>query len=202
MVSPRDSVDLVARAIAESGDLPDNMGVVLEEADLENEHSDVDLPTLEIQIAGVDNVVLNNSDFAGYVTDDNGNRTGRVYRSEYEMEIDVSIWTNTGGGYSPDELGEKLREALYPYSSYGEQRRFRDENGNCIDDVTYFRLLSGDRVDELLRTPNARVWQQTLELWAFEEFKTTEEYITSVEYPEAEQFNDDDDDGIIEYQHT
>lgn len=198
MVSPKDSLQAVARAVAESGELPNDMGVVMQEADPQSENADIDLPALEFRIDSMDNVIVHNTDFVGYSTDSNGNHIGRLYESEYEMTILIDIWTTPNDGYDPDELGERLRNALYPYSSYGPDESFLDEESAPIDDITYFTLDSGERTDDLLRTPSVRKWSQEVDLWAYEEFNTEEDYIVSVDYPTASELNDADEDGVIE----
>jgi hypothetical protein len=196
MVSPSESQEIVARTVARSGMLPDEMSVLLHEADESSEDADVDLPLLEIEINGVDDVVVNNSDFVGFKTDGDGNHIGRVYFSEYEMELDVQIWTTPNGGYDPDELGERLRKALYPYSSYGPNKDFVTAEGEVENQITYFKLGEGDRVDDLLQSPTIRRWTQEVELWACEEFQTDEEYISNVVYPSDGDFTESDDGTI------
>ena len=186
MVSPRDAMETVARAVAQSGKLPSEMSLLLQEADAGADDADVDLPLLEVTPVEVDNVVVHNTDLVGYITDTNGNRTGRIYYSEYEMSISFDIWTTKNDGYDPDDLGENLREALYPYSSYGPQQPFLDDEQNPIDQITYFRLDTGERTDDLLQTLTVRRWTQEVELWGCEEFRTDEDYITAVNYPEVD----------------
>lgn len=198
MVSPRNAMESVAKAVANSDKLPAEMGVTLREADMDSDDADVDMPLLEIQPVEVDNVVVHNTDFVGYVTDNAGNHVGRVYHSEYEMTISLDIWTIADSEYDPDSLGRRLREALYPYASHGPQNDFVDENGNPLDDITYFRLDTGERADDLIQTPTVRRWSQQVELWGYEEFSTEEDYITEVSYPDWHDLNDDDNDGMIE----
>jgi hypothetical protein len=197
MTRPKESLNAVARAVANSGELPDNMSVLLQEADFDSD-ADISLPLLEIQIEQVDNVIVHNTDLVGYITDSNGNRTGRIYYSEYEMTLSLDIWTTPEDAYDVDELGSKLRDALYPYSSYGVGQSFLDDEQNPIDQITYFRLGTGQRIDDLLRTPSVRKWSQEVELWGCEEFRTDEDYIIDVNYPENGDFNDDDTDLVIE----
>jgi len=175
MVSPRDSMEIVARSVANSGLLPSEMSLLLHEADMSYEDADVDLPLLEVLPADVEHVVVHNSDLVGYVTNDEGGRVGRIYESEYEMTIEINIWTSSDDGYDPDELGEQLRQALYKYSSYGPQKPFLDEYGEPINQITYFHLGDGGRSDDLIRTPTVRQWSQEVELWGCEEFRTTDE---------------------------
>lgn len=189
MTSPRDAMETVAKTVARSGNLPSEMSLLLQEADAANDDADVDLPLLEIRPVEVEHVVVNNTDLVGFVTDDSGNRTGRIYLSEYEMTIQLDIWTTKNDGYDPDDLGEKLREALYPHSSYGPQQQFVDEDNNPIDQITYFRLDTGERVDDLIQTPTVRRWSQEVELWGCEEFRTDEDYIATVSYPSGGDFN-------------
>jgi len=193
MVSPRSSIEAITKAIADSGKLPSELSVLLQEADQTYEDADVDLPLLEIQITEVDNVSVENTDFVGWTTDEYGNQTGRIYYSEYEMTLQLALWTTKDDGYDPDDLGEKLREALYPYSSYGPQESFKDDQDNSIDQIFYFRLDNGERTDDLIQTPTVRRWTQEVELWASEEFRTTEDYIVSVDFPTDENLSGSDE---------
>lgn len=189
MVSPRDAMEAVATAVAKSGELPAELNLLLQEADQSNDDASVELPVMEVQPIEVDNVVVNNTDLVGYTTDDEGNRTGRVYFSDYEMTIQIQLWTTKGDGYDPDDLGERLRSALYPHSSYGPQEPFLDDNDDPIDEITYFRLLTGERTDDILQTPTVRRWSQEIALWGCETFSTNEDYIVDVDYPDPEVDN-------------
>lgn len=185
MVSPSDAMYSVALAIDSSGIMPDGMSYLLHEADLQNDDADVDLPLIEITPVEADNVHPSNTDLVGYTTDDDGNRTGRVYHSEYQLTAEVNIWTGANGQYDVDELGDALRKALYPHSSYGPQEPFIDEDG---DEVGIFRFVveSGERDDNVIRTPTVRRWRQEVELWAYEDFKTTEDYVVDVIPPSGD----------------
>jgi len=198
MVAPRTTMETIATAVAKSGKLPSEMSLLLQEADAASDDADVDLPLLEVTPVEVDHVVVNNTDLVGYVTDDDGNRTGRIYYSEYEMTVQLDIWTTKNDGYDPDDLGARLRRALYPYSSYGPQQEFVDDDNNPIDQITYFRLGSGERTDDLIQTPTVRRWSQEVEVWGCEEFRTDEDYIASVSYPSDQDYADGDGDGTVD----
>lgn len=198
MVSPRDSLDAVVRAIANSGELPSEMSVITHEADQDHQDADVSLPLLEVQLLEADDVVVSNTDLVGWITDGNGNRIGRRYFSEYEMTLQLDLWTSADDDYDPDDLGEKLRSALYPYSSYGPADPFLDESQSPIDAISYFDIGTGERVDDLLQTPTVRRWSQDVELWAHEEFRTDEDYIVAVNYPQDGDFVDSSDPGTID----
>lgn len=188
----------VARGIADAGVLPDDMGLVLHEADLESEDANVAMPTLEIQLTNNDRVHLHNTDLVGWTTDVDGNKAGRVYHAEYELTLEINIWTAAGGDHDANELGNKLRNALYQYASHGPGQKFTYDDGERIDDIFRFEISTGARADDLIQTPTVRRWRQEVELWAYEEFTTTEDYIVDVNYPSSGDFNDDDDDGVID----
>lgn len=191
-------MEAVAQNVARSGELPSEMSLLLHEADQTASDADVEMPLLEIQPVEVEHVILNNDDFVGYATDNNDNQIGRIYLSDFEMGISLDIWTSVDDQYDPDDLGERLRSALYPHSSYGPQKPFLDEDKTPIDQITHFRLDTGERVDDLLQTPTVRRWSQEVELWGYEEFRTDEEYIVSVDFPASGDLNDTDSDGVIE----
>lgn len=194
MVAPSDAMNYVAKAIAESDEMPAEAGLTLHEADMESDDADVDMPLIEIQPSEVEHVTVSNTDFVSFIEDDNGNSIGRVYLSEFEMTIQIDIWTSRDDGYDPDDLGHRLRRSLYPYSDYGPGRPFLDEEGDVVDDITYFRILSGERTDDLITTPTVRRWSHEVELWGYEGFRTTEDYILDVSYPSNGDLSDDQDD--------
>lgn len=183
MVSPKESIDAVSRAVANSGELPAEMTLLKREADARSDDADVNLPTMEVQISSIDDVNISNTDFVDFVTDDSGNEVGRIFLSEYELTIDIDLWTIEKTSYDPDDLGRRLKKALYPYSSYGPSEDFTDSDGNKIEQITYFRLGDAERADDLVQDPTVRKWSQTVELWAYESFRTTKDYIVSVDYP-------------------
>lgn len=185
MVAPKDALQLLGAAISNEDKLPNDMGVVFHEADTDNDDADVDMPLIEFQIIETSRPQLVNTDFVGYTTDNDGNEVGRIYASDYELSIEISIWTFDKGGYDPDDLGAKLREALYPYTSHGP--------GIALDDDIYYVVINGgSRDDNLLQTPTVRRWTQEIELWAHEQFKTDEDYIIDVTFPDPDGLTSDD----------
>lgn len=185
MTSPSETLYAIGRAVDESGLMSDNVSYLFHEADTENDDANVDLPLIEIQPVETDHVNPSNTDFVDYVTDDQGRQIGRVYHAEYQMTAQIDIWTAADGRYDVDELGDTLREALYPYSSYGPQQPFTDENGNQ-EQIFRFVMDSGERDDDVIQTPTLRRWSQQVEVWAFEDFKTTEDYLVGVNPPDPE----------------
>lgn len=193
MVAPADSMKTVARAIANSGNLPSDMSLLLHEADADNQDADVDIPLLEIELVDSERVHPNNTDLVGWKVDDDDNRIGRIYHSEYELTLEIDVWTAANDDYDANEMGKAVRNALYPYSSYGPQQSFTDENGQPIDEIFRFVISDGTRSDDLIQTPTVRRWRQEVELWAYEEFETTEDYIVNIDYPSSGDLSDDGD---------
>lgn len=174
MVSPDNAVQKLAKAVSDENQLPNEMSVVFHEADTENDDADVSMPLLEIQIIETARPQLSNDDLVGHKLDDDGNRVARVYESNYQLTTRMKIWTAAQSGNDPNELGEALRRALYPYSSHGP--------GLSIDDgIFYIVINEGSRDDDLLQTPTVRRWSQEVELWGVEEFRTDEDPILDVE---------------------
>lgn len=198
MVAPKDAMNAIAKAIADSGELPSSMGLLLQEADASLEDANTDVPLLEIQPVTVDHVAISNTDFVGFVTDEYGNHAGRVYSSEYEMVVQIDIWTIEQDGHDVDELGQSLRRSLYPYSDYGPGEDFVTPDGDPIEDIHYFKILSGERTDDLVTSPTVRKWSHEVELWGQEQFVTSEDYIMDVDYPSADELESTDEEVIIE----
>lgn len=184
MVSPKDSLEAVERAVKRSDKLPDQTSYLLEEVDAEGSDADVSLPVVEMELIASERVRPNNSDLVGYKTDASGNRIGRVYHSQYEMSVEINIWTAEGGSHDPDDLGERLREALYMHSTNGPARPFRDVNERPIDSIIRFQLGDGERADELVQSPTLRRWRQEIELWGHDEFTTSDDTILEVDFPQ------------------
>ena len=177
MVAPNDAVHELIERIAEQGYLPDEMSVIFHEADEDNDDSDEDLPLLEVQIDSTDRPQLTNNDLVGHKVDDSGNRIARVYESTYELTLELNIWTAGKTNNDPNEFGNDLRRALYPFSSHGP--------GLSIDDDIYYIVIGdGAREDDIIQTPTVRKWQQEVELWAVERFSTDEEPIEEIDFPE------------------
>lgn len=184
MVSPSDAMLGLGLALNRSDKIPDEMSYLLHEADLQNDDANVDLPMIEITPVDVDHVHPSNSDFVDFTTNDEGSQTGRVYHTEYQMEVEIDIWTASDGGYDVDELGDALREALYPHSSFGPQEPFLDEDGKEMQ-IFRFSIESGERQDDIIQTPTVRRWRQEVEIWAFDEFQTTHDPVDGVSPPSS-----------------
>lgn len=181
MVTPSEVLSAIERSLQSNSSVPDELSYLLHEADSSSSDADVTLPLVEIQITNNDRVHLLNTEFAGYKTDDNGNQTGYVYHSEYELLLQIDVWTASGGDHEVNNLGDIVRNALYTHSSFGPQQPFADENGDDIDEIFRFSMEEETRADDLISTPTIRRWRIDAEVWAYEQFTTDEDYIVSID---------------------
>jgi hypothetical protein len=196
MVTPKECVDAIARALGTADELPPELSVLIQEADIDQDDADVDLPLLEMQIIDADFTEVHNTDRVGFLTDDEGNKVGKVFDSEYELTVQLSLWVTHKDEYDVDKLGADLRRALYPYSSYGPDQQFWDEMGAPIERISHFELGVGERADEFIQTPTVRKWDQLVELSAAETFRTNEDYIVNVDSPESDELTDNGEGAI------
>jgi len=181
-------------ALQDSSELPARTTYIVQEVDHDGLEAGAKIPVIQITPVSSARITDFNTDLSGYVTDDNGNQIGRVYHAEYTMTIQIDILTVDNRSQDDEWIGpmsDALRNALYQYDSAGPSRQLAES-------VWRFTVDEGERIDDLTMNPTLRRWRQDVTLWAYEEFETTEDYIVSVDYPTDDDFNDSDDDGVIE----
>lgn len=176
MARPDEVLQSVKHAIDTSGRLPDVTSYATFEMDTDGGQSDVRPPVVELTVNGVIRNNPNNTDLHHYATDSNGNQIGYVFRAQFDMEIVIDVWTAEGDGYSPDEIGREIRNALYQYDDKQLGKNLPDPNGGIMKDVTHFNLGNGSVENDLTMTPALRRWRQTADVWFHEEIDTSEEY--------------------------
>lgn len=182
MASPETLKESLAEALRSSELLPDGT-YVTEEVDTQGLHSNIRLPLYEVTI--VSSIWLNphNTDFVDYVEDEEGNEVGRIYDSEYQMTLQVDIWTAAGSQHDVSVISDNLRRVLYQYESSGPERRLPHPEGGEVSDVWRFAVTDGGRNDDLSMSPSLRRWTQDIEVWSFERFNTAESTISDVVLP-------------------
>lgn len=183
MATPKELISAVKRALEDSGRYENDMRYLVQEADTEGSDADTKLPATVIQTMSDVRLDPFNTDQVGVLTDDNGNHVGRVYHSRYRLDLQLDIWVAQDSSYDVDDLGDKMRNVLYNYDSAGPGAYLEDDQGQPIEEVWRVRLGDGERADNLSMTPSLRRWRQEITLWANEEFNTTEDYITTINYP-------------------
>jgi hypothetical protein len=183
MATPTEIVEEIVTALEDSEAMPDGVSYLQQTYDGENLDANVPIPVVQLSIPAATSITEFNSDSVGFVKDDEGNNIGRIYHSEYELTVQADI-------ISVDELSdpekriesliESLRTALYEYDSSGPAEELHE-------DIWKFELGTGERSDEINKTPTVRRWVQDIECWSYEEFRTTEDTITGVVLPEDDE---------------
>ncbi|AGM11346.1 hypothetical protein M199_gp016 [Halogranum tailed virus 1] len=183
MATPTEILYHVRDALKASGELPSSTSYIVQEHDGGGIEGNLKLPV--VQITPVTSVNLNefNTDLSGYVTDENGNEVGRIYHAEYQMTVQIDVITvdrRTSEDEQIEQLSTNLRNALYWYDSAGPSRQLAES-------VWKFSVEDGERVDDTTTTPTMRRWRQDVDLWTYEEFDTTEDYIVNVNLPNEDE---------------
>lgn len=176
MARPKDLIAIVVDALRDSGNLPSSMNYVGYEPNIDTDA--IKLPLLEVDVVSEARIDSSNTDVQGYIEDDAGNRVGRVFHALYNLTLEVNVWTAQGSKHDPKDLGDTVYATLYKYDDAGP-------GDDLSDDVWRVRLGDGETDDDFTTSPTLRRWSQQLDLWAFEEFTTDEDYITGVDYPDA-----------------
>lgn len=190
MTNARDAMQSITTAIEQSRRLPTSTTYTTYEIDEDGAQADLRPPIVEVTPASTARTEVNNTDFCGYATDDNGNQIGYIYRSTFEMSVQIDIWTVEGGRYDPYDMGSKLRSALYQYDDrqLGDPLPDPESPSQPYDAIDHFSLDGGETRNDLSMTPALRRWRQTAEVWYHDEINTAEEYgesdfISNVVYP-------------------
>ena len=186
MADPEELKEALAEALRESDAIPDGT-YLTEEADAQGNHSNLRLPLYEITVASSTWLDEHNTDFIGFVEDEDENEVGRIYDSEYQMTLQVEIWTAAGSRHDIGEISSGLRRALYPYESSGLDQPLPHPDGGEVTDVWRFSVGDGGRNDDLTMSPSLRRWTQDVEVWSFERFNTSEPTIEEVVLREVEE---------------
>jgi hypothetical protein len=132
------------------------------------------------------------SDRVGYTTDADDNRTGRVFRTGWELEVAVTIYVSAGNSeFDPTQLGYDLETALLPYDSKQLGQNLPDGDGGTVPDVTRFRVGEGHREDDLDEQLSRR-WKQVLHVDFHDTVTTSDPTITTVESPQSDEVTTDD----------
>lgn len=184
MTRPQRVLESVKHALKESGNLPDSTSYATFEIDNDGGQANVRPPAIEITVPDVTRDESFNTDFVGYVTDDQDNQIGYKFHARYEMTIDIDVWTAEGDGYDPDEIGYCIRQELYKYDDNQVGAPIPDPDGGDLSDISLFVLGDGGTRNDLTMTPALRRWRQTATIWFEETVNTEEDYITNLDFPD------------------
>lgn len=173
MVQSREALKIIADTLRRSQKMPEDMSYVLREPDVEGQDSAVSVPVTILQDTDTTRDDPANSNFSGYLTNDAGERVGKIYETHWEMSLQLDIWTAAGSDADVDELGQLLHEVLYDYDTRGPDKTFVDEDGEKREMIYDFTLQDGSRDDNLDQTPSIWRWRQQARVRGAEQLTTT-----------------------------
>jgi hypothetical protein len=173
MVRPQQLIQSVLYTLKTKPDLPEQTTFVGFEPDIDSQP--IDLPMVEVSPNTQVHVSESNTDFIGMKTDDEGREIGRIYESLYTLDVDVAVWTAQDSKYSPRNLMDEVRDALYTHDTAGPDKDLRFSDGSPVDEVWRFSVLEGEQTDDLTTSPILRRWTQNVTISASERYVTDED---------------------------
>jgi hypothetical protein len=181
MVRPKEIVESIVLVLQSSDGLPDEANYVGYEPDIDSES--IKLPLVEVSMGQMLEIDETNSDFVGVRTDSNGNDIGRIYETLYTQDIEISVWTAQDSKYSPRDLSDAVRDAMYSYTIAGPNKTLPHPDLGTLDEVWRVDIISGGHTDDLGTSPTLRRWRQVIEISA------SEQYLTDADEPPVEAIN-------------
>lgn len=173
MVRPQEIIESVLLTLKQNADLPSAANYVGYTPDINSES--IKLPLVEVSPGPQSNLSEMNTDFVGFETDDQGNQIGKIYESLYTLQLTVAVWTAHGSKFTPREMSNAVRDALYAHATAGPNEPLQNPDGTTLDEVWRFALQEGEQADDLTTSPTLRRWEQDLIISASEQYVTTEE---------------------------
>lgn len=180
MVRSKKLVQSVLYSLQENADLPETTQFVGYEPDINSES--IKLPLVEVSLGTKLQISEMNSDFTGARLDESGNEIGKNFVSLYSQDITIAVWTAHASKYSPRELSDEVRTALYAHTTTGPRQPLLDPvDESPLDEVWRFVITEGSHTDDLATSPTLRRWEETIQVFASERYITDAEYIRSVD---------------------
>ena len=181
MVRPQHLIDAIVRSVQDSDYLPDDMNYLPYEAARTGADGNIKLPLLEVQPVDKIDIRDFNTDRVDYITDENENRVGRRFHSEYRLRVQFDVYTAQGSSYDSRNLGTNLWRALYRHDSAGPNQPLPKEDDSDASWTWRIEVEDEQPAHELTTTPSLRRWRVDVVIWSAMEFDTTESYITDYE---------------------
>lgn len=172
MVRPQQLIESVLYTLQNEPSLPSEANFVGYTPDIDSES--IKLPLVEVSPGPQSHLSEMNTDFVGYKKDDDGREIGKIYESLYTLQLTIAVWTAHGSGFSPREIMDTVRDALYAHDTAGPDQPLRNPDGSPVDEVWRFALQQGEQTDDLGTSPTLRRWQQIVVISASERYVTDE----------------------------
>jgi hypothetical protein len=199
MVRPDTIAKSITTACKESGRFPTATSYSTFELDTTGGQSNVRPPVIEVTVIDSIRSRPHNTDFVCYTTDDDGNRTGRIYHALFELSLQIDVWTAEHDEFDPYELGQSVRQTLYRYDDHmiDDPLPDPDDPSTPLGDIDRVAVNEGSVENDLTMTPALRRWRQTVEIWFHEEVRTDLPHITTVETPTPGQSESGSDIQVV-----
>jgi len=178
MPRPGEIIDGIVRSVEQSGTMPSDMTVLPKEASRGGLDGNVKLPVIQIQPVSKIDIRDFNTDRVRYLTDDSGNRIGKVFSSEYRIRLQLDVHVVDGNEPSARELGDRLYRVLYKHDSHGPEEPLPKEDGSDANISWRINIEDSEPAHELTTSPSLRRWRIDVVVWSAMVVDTTEEYIT------------------------
>lgn len=178
MAYPQTVLESLAKALHESGRLPDETTYATLEIDPEGKQANVTPPVVEITVETLQRETNRNTELVNYETDSNGNHIGKIYRSSFILLVRFDCWSADGDSYDSRDMGNQLRDALALYDSrkMGETLPHPDSGKNTLDDVWNVAVGETSRPNDLSMTPALRRTRTLVECRFSDEYSSTDYY--------------------------
>ena len=193
-MTPEDVLQAIVRALQNSTAF-DGGSTITHEADLDGEDNRLVQPWVELTPIGQVRATEWDSDRVGFTTDDSGDRTGRIFRASWSMDVQATATFAAGNdSYDANTLGGNFQTALFPYENQQEDKPFPDGDGGTVDAITSFVVGDGE-VDNDLAGPGLRRWRQELavDFYAERVVDESDAQITTVATPSIDELSSDDE---------
>lgn len=191
-MTPEDVLQAIVRALQNSPEF-DGGDYITHEADLDGEDNRLEQPFVSLQPIGQVRATEWDSDRVGFTTDANGDRTGRIFRASWEMQVQATIVVAAGNTQlDASTLGGNFQTALLAYDSQQTADPFPDGDGGTVDEIESFTVGDGERDDDLAG-PGLRRWRQELAVRFYDERVVDESgaTITTVATPNSSDLTTD-----------
>jgi len=163
-MKPQEALDTVRRGIRQSPAFSP-ADIITRDPDFQGVDNRLSTPFVTIIPISTTRESTHNTDRVGFVTDDQGNRTGEIYDLVFVIDIQVDVYLAAGDERNVTELGGRLRRALLEYDSSAIDSRFPspDDDPTLSDDVRDFDAGTGQQADDL-SGPGIRRWRHSVQM--------------------------------------
>jgi len=184
MATPTDVLDAIVEAVKQSTAF-DGGSYFTQQIDLDGTNSTLEQPVVSVKIVTNPRVTAWDSDLSGYVTNDAGDRVGRIYEATWEMEAEAHILVAAASDLDTRTLGQEFQQALFPYDAKHSPDPLPDPDGGTMTDISHFEVGDGEPDDDLAG-PGKRRWRQELAVtFSAETRRTDYPTVTDISTPDA-----------------